>query len=154
MASTTGMATEDNDRTPLRSPRAGEEEEEAATTISIGTSTGPVGMGGAQSPPASDIFGFGTEATYPDDESRPVTNKEFTRFRHRVENTLQRMYADVIGLISRDVEEQHRQRDAFKHMMAGRMQTLSQVGRGRVAERTMGVRKPTTSQEESLESQG
>ena len=63
-----------------------------------------------QSTHASDISGFGTEATDPDDESRPVTKQEFTKFSHLVENTFQRMYADIVGLITQEVTEQYRQR--------------------------------------------
>ena len=70
----------------MRSPRAGEEqEEEAVTPVHRETSIGSLGVGGAQSPPASDISGFGTEATDPDDESRLVTKQEFTKFRNRAE---------------------------------------------------------------------
>ena len=73
----------------MRSPRAGEEqEEEAVTPIHRDTSIGSLGVGGARSPPASDIAGFGTEATDSEDESRPVTEQEFTKFRHRVEKDI------------------------------------------------------------------
>ena len=99
-------------------------QEEAVTPINRRPSIGSLGEGGAQSPPASDITGFGTEATDPDDESRPVTKKEFTKLRHRVEKTFQRMYADVMGLINHQVKEQNRQREARKEMMVGRMETL------------------------------
>ena len=84
--------------------------------------------GGAPSPPASNISGFGTEATDPDDDTRPVTKQELTRFRHRVENTFQRMYADVMGLIRHEVKDQDRQREALKEMMVGRMETLLPMG--------------------------
>ena len=113
MASTTGTSTEDSDRTPMRSPQAGEEEEEAVTPIPAGTPTGLSGIR-VQSPPASDITGFGIEATDPDDESRPVTKQEFTRFRRRVEKTFQRMHLDVIGLQQNEVDEHNRQRDTLK----------------------------------------
>ena len=114
MASTTGTATEGSDRTPLRCPAGEAEEEEIATPISAVTSTGPVGRGGVQFPRASDISRLGIEATDPDDESRPVTKRGFATFRHRVENTLQRMYADVMGLMRKELDEQYRQRNALK----------------------------------------
>ena len=118
MASTTGTSSEDGARTPARSPRAGEEQEgKAATRISADFPTGPAEVSSAQSPSASDISGFGNEATDPDDESRPVTEKEFTKSRHRVEKTFQRMYADVMGLLQKEVEEQNRQREDLKLLM-------------------------------------
>ena len=83
-----------------------------------------------QSPSASDISGFGTGATEPDDESRLVTKLEFTKLRHRVEKTFQRMYADVMGLIQKEVDEQNRQRATLKGMMVGRMETLAPIGKG------------------------
>ena len=84
MASTTGASFEGSARTPVRSPQAGEEQEEEATTlISVGSATCPV----ERSLSASDIPGFGTEATGPDDESRRVTKHEFTQVRHRLEKT-------------------------------------------------------------------
>ena len=72
----------------MRDPRAGEEqEEEAATPISADRATLPAEMS-VQSPHASDVSGFGTEATDPDDESRPVTKQECTRFRRRAEKNI------------------------------------------------------------------
>ena len=124
-----GTATEGNDRPPVRSPAGQEEEEEAVTPIPSHPSIGWAGEGGAPSPPASNISGCGTEATDPDDDTRPVTKQEFTRFRHRVEKTFQRMYADVMGLLNHEVREQDRQREALKEMMVGRMETLVPMGR-------------------------
>ena len=57
-----------------------------------------------------------------------MTKQKFTKFRQRVENTFQRMYADVIGFMNREVEEQDRPRDALRYMMAGRMETLVPMG--------------------------
>ena len=112
-------SSEGSARTPVRDPRAGEEqEEEAATLISADSAARPAEMS-VQSPPASDISGCGTEATDPDDELRPVTKHEFTKFRHRVENTFQRMYADVMGLQQKEVEEQNRLREYRKMIMVG-----------------------------------
>ena len=125
MASPTGTSSEDSARTPVRSPWAGEEqEEEAATPISADSATRPADMS-VQSPLASDISGFGTEATDPDDESRPVTKQEFTKIRHRVEKTFQRMYADVMGLLQKEVEEQNCQREDLQMMMISRMETMT-----------------------------
>ena len=114
----------------MREPTDQEEEEEAVTPIRSDPSIGSAAEGGAPSPPASNISGFGfeTEATDPDDETRPVTKQEFTRFRHRVEKTFQRMYADVIGLIRHEVKDQDRQREALKEMMVGRLEALVPMG--------------------------
>ena len=85
MASTRSTSTEGSAQTPVRDPRAGEEqEEEVVTPISADGSTPPAEMS-VQSPPASEVSGFGTEATDPDDESRPVTKQELTWFRSRAE---------------------------------------------------------------------
>ena len=99
MASARTTSSEGSARTPVRDPRAGEEQEEVtATPISADSATRPAEMS-VQSPLASDISGFGTEATDPEDEPRPVTKPDFTKFRHRVEETFQRMYADAMGLL-------------------------------------------------------
>ena len=118
MASTSGTSSEDSARTPVCISRASEEqeEEEAATPISAGTPTGPVKTSSALPPSASDISGFAAEAFDPDDESRPVTNQEFTAFRHSVEqtNTFQRRHAGVMSLMHNELGEQDCQRDALK----------------------------------------
>ena len=68
MASARTTTSEGSSQTPVRDPRAGEEqEEEAATPVSADRATPAVEMS-VQSPLASDISGFGTEATDPDDE--------------------------------------------------------------------------------------
>ena len=114
----------------MREPTDQEEEEEAVTPIRSDPSIGSAAEGGAPSPPASNVSGFGfeTEATDPDDDTRPVTKQEFAKFRHRVEKTFQRMYADVMGLIRHEVADQSRQREALKEMVVGRMETLVPMG--------------------------
>ena len=99
------------------------------------TGSTPFAHKSAQSPLASDVSGFGTEATDPDYESRPVTKQEFTRFRRRAEKTFQHMYADVMGLLKREVEEQNRLREDLKLMMVGRMETLTDYTPGGAEEK-------------------
>ena len=107
MASTRTASSEGSARTPVRDPRAGEEQEEAALTPISANGSTPLAERSERSPHASEVSGFGTEATDPDDEPRPVTKQEFTRFRRRAENTFHHMYADVMGLLKRAVSYTH-----------------------------------------------
>ena len=96
----------------------------ALTPISANGST-PLAERSERSPHGSEVSRFGTEATDPDDESRPVTKQEFTRFRRRAEKTFQHMYADVMGLLNHEVEEQNLLREDLKPIMVGRMEALA-----------------------------
>ena len=108
MSSPRTLSSQGSARTPVRNPGTSEEQEEEAATPVSATGSTPFADESAQSPLASNVSGFGTEATDPDDESRPVTKQEFTRFRRRAEHTFQHMYADVMGLLKREVQEQNK----------------------------------------------
>ena len=96
--------------TPRQSLRIRAEEEEheegGATPISRpSTASGDVHEGSSRSP-ASRVDGFGSVATDPDDDSRPVTKKEFSRFRRVIIKTFQKLHTDFLSLLTKEIEEQ------------------------------------------------
>ena len=101
-----GTSSEGSDVTPRRSPRtrAEEEEEGEVTPVSGSTATGDNVVGSSPNP-ASEVSGFGSVATDPDDDSRPVTKKELSRLRRVIEKTPQTMFADLTSLITKEVAD-------------------------------------------------
>ena len=84
-----GSSSEGSDETPRRGPRIRAEEEEQGEVTRIsksGTASGPDHEGSSLSP-ASGADGFSSVATDPNDDSRPVTKNELTRFRRVVVKT-------------------------------------------------------------------
>ena len=77
-----GTSSEGSDETPRRGSRISAEEEERGEVTPIsrsGTASGPDHDGSSMSPTSSGD-GFSSVATDPNDDSRPITKKELTRF--------------------------------------------------------------------------
>ena len=78
-----------------------EEEEEQVIPVRSSTTPGD-GRVGTSPAPASKMFGFGSVSTDPDDDSRPITRKEFSRFRRTVEKTFKELFADLTGRMAKN----------------------------------------------------
>ena len=77
-----------------------EEEQGVVTPISrSGTASGPDHDESSTSP-VSGGDGFSSIATDPNDDSRPITKKELTRFRRVVVKTFQTMNSDLMNLLN------------------------------------------------------
>ena len=81
-------------------------------------------MGGSLSP-ASGVDGFSSVATDLEDDSRPVTKKELTSCRRAVVKTVQTMNSDLMNLLNAEIEDQNRQREGLKDLLASRISTLN-----------------------------
>ena len=66
-------------------------------------------------------------ATDPSDDSRPITKKELTRFRRVVVKTFQTMNAGLMSLLQAEIEDQNRQREGLKDLLASRISTLNSL---------------------------
>ena len=124
-----GTSSEGSDETPRRGSRIRAEEEEQGGVTPISRSsaaTGPDHEGSSLSP-ASGADGFSSVATDPNDDSRPITKKELTRFRRVVVKTFQTMNNDLMSLIKAEIEDQNREREALKDLLASRISTLNSL---------------------------
>ena len=124
-----GTSSEGSDETPRRGSRIRAEEEEQGEVTPIsrsGTASGPDHEGSSLSP-ASGADGFSSVATDPNDDSRPVTKKELTRFRRVVVKTFQTMNTDLMSLLKAEIEDQNRQREGLKDLLASRISTLNSL---------------------------
>ena len=122
-------SSEDSDATPRRGSRirAEEEEQGGVTPISrSGTASGPDHEGSSLSP-ASGADGFSSVATDPNDDSRPITKKELTRFRRVVVKTFQTMNTDLMNLLRAEIDDQNRQREGLKDLLASRVSSLNSL---------------------------
>ena len=124
-----GSSSEGSDATPRRGSRIRTEEEEQGGVTPISRSsaaTGPDHEGSSLSP-ASGGDGFSSVATDPHDDSRPITKRELTRFRRVVVKTFQTMNNDLMSLIKAEIEDQNREREALKDLLASRISTLNNL---------------------------
>ena len=110
-----GTSSEGSDETPRRGSRIRAEEEDQGEVTPIsraGTASGPDHEGSSLSP-ASGADGFRSVAIDPNDDSRPITKKELTRFRRVVVKTFEIMNFDFMNLINAEIEDQNRQREGL-----------------------------------------
>ena len=124
-----GTSSEGSDETPRRGSRIRAEEEEQGEVTPIsrsGTASGPDHEGSSLSP-ASGADGFSSVATDPNDDSRPITKKELTRFRRVVVKTFQTMNSHLMSLIKAEIEDQNRERESLKDLLASRISTLNSL---------------------------
>ena len=124
-----GSSSEGSDGTPRRGPRIRAEEEERGevTPISRSATASGADQDGSSLSPASGADGFSSVATDPNDDSRPITKKELTRFRRVVAKTFQTMNSDLMSLIQAEIEDQNRQREGLKDLLASRISTLNSL---------------------------
>ena len=124
-----GSSSEGSDGTPRRSSRIQAEEEERGevTPISRSATASGADQDGSSLSPASGGDGFSSVVTDPNDDSRPVTKKELTRFRRTVVKTFQTMHTDLMNLLNAEIADQNRQREELKDLLASRVSTLNSL---------------------------